>query len=103
MIRITTGYLKIIGEGPGGELTFCSSEYRPLSTIRYLDANPLLTRYTLFTPFGDSVSSTTILYCCLTKKNGYLILCRRNGKHISVGDEESQREALLEMECLLIS
>ena len=26
VIRITTGYLKTIGEGLGGELTFCSSD-----------------------------------------------------------------------------
>jgi hypothetical protein len=26
MIHIIAGYLKIVGEGPGGELTFCSSE-----------------------------------------------------------------------------
>ena len=26
VIRITAGYLKTIGEGPGGELTFCSSD-----------------------------------------------------------------------------
>ena len=54
-----------------------------------------------FSASNDSVCSTTIIY--YLPKNGYLILCRRNGKHISVGDEESKREALLEMECLLIS
>ena len=26
VIHITTSYLKTIGEGPGGELTFCSSD-----------------------------------------------------------------------------
>jgi hypothetical protein len=26
VIRITTGYLKTVGESPGGELTFCSSD-----------------------------------------------------------------------------
>jgi hypothetical protein len=27
VIRITAGYLKTVGERPGGELTFCSSAY----------------------------------------------------------------------------
>jgi len=31
VIRITAGYLKTVGEGPGGELTFCSSVH--LSTM----------------------------------------------------------------------
>ena len=46
VIRITTGYLKTVGEGPGGELTFCSSDsFSSLGTMQmfllnkwYLDA-----------------------------------------------------------------
>jgi hypothetical protein len=33
-------------------------QYRPLSAIRYLDANPLPTRYTLFSTLVEAESDT---------------------------------------------
>jgi hypothetical protein len=41
VIRITAGYLKTIGEGPDGELTFCSSVRPVWSRSLYLVCSSL--------------------------------------------------------------
>jgi hypothetical protein len=55
--------LKIIWDYRGAAIGTYRPQYRPLSAIRYLDVNPLPTRYTLFitrhTPASVASSSVT--------------------------------------------
>jgi hypothetical protein len=39
----------------GAAIGTCRPQYRPLSAIRYLDANPLPTRYTLFITLAENL------------------------------------------------
>jgi hypothetical protein len=53
--------LKIIWDYRGAVIGTYRPQYRPLSAIRYLDVNPLPTRYTLF----SSLSCYTSAKCTL--------------------------------------
>jgi hypothetical protein len=49
--------LKIIWDYRGAVIGTYRPQYRPLSAIRYLDANPLPTRYTLFSTLLAAVEA----------------------------------------------
>jgi hypothetical protein len=56
--------LKIMWDYRGVVIGTYRPQYRPLSAIRYLDVNPLPTRYTLFSTLGrNKLSSKKKLNC----------------------------------------